>query len=264
MLLSPEIGITPLAALASWQERLGHLLGLSKLAWNSILPEYDPYKYQSFALNAGKQAYEITREIQSRITKLEPGGALVGFPPILAFQSVADATVTAPALVTGLFVRLPGSGHELVLFDINRFTDVEPLLRQDPESWLESILREADRSFTVSVVSNRSERTREVVLRRRRPGAHAVTTSPLGLAWPRGLYSLSHVSLPFPPDDPLYGGPDAAPSPGIQLGTVAPRGERGVLRIAADEILRLRWNPFHAYVEQRIADRILGREQPDG
>jgi len=45
ILLSPEIGITKLAALASWQERMGHLLGLGKLAWNSILPEYDPYKY---------------------------------------------------------------------------------------------------------------------------------------------------------------------------------------------------------------------------
>jgi hypothetical protein len=84
-----------------------------------------------------------------------------------------------------------------VLFDINRFADVEPLLKRDPRSWFESILRETDRSFTVSVVSNGSERTPEVVLRGRRPGDAGVTTSALGLAWPRGLYSLAHVSLPF-------------------------------------------------------------------
>jgi hypothetical protein len=45
VLLSPEIGVIPLAALAIWQARLGHLLGLQKLEWNSILPEYEPYKY---------------------------------------------------------------------------------------------------------------------------------------------------------------------------------------------------------------------------
>ena len=62
VLISPAIGITKLAALAVWQERLGHLLGLEKLAWNSILPEYDPYQYRSFALNAGKQTHFLTRE----------------------------------------------------------------------------------------------------------------------------------------------------------------------------------------------------------
>jgi esterase/lipase len=85
ILLSPEIGITKLAALASWQERLGHLLGLEKLAWNSIVPEYDSYKYGSFALNAGKQAYLLTAEIQSRLTKLGSTGDLRRFPPTLAF-----------------------------------------------------------------------------------------------------------------------------------------------------------------------------------
>lgn len=30
-------------------------------------------------------------------------------------------------------------------------------------------------------------------------------THALGLEWPAGVLSLSHVALPFPPDDPLYG-----------------------------------------------------------
>jgi alpha-beta hydrolase superfamily lysophospholipase len=65
VLLSPEIGISKLAALAAFQERLGHLLGLQKLAWTDVLPEYDPWKYGSFALNAAKQAHLITAEIQT-------------------------------------------------------------------------------------------------------------------------------------------------------------------------------------------------------
>ena len=63
-------------------------------------------------------------------------------------------------------------------------------------------------SFTLSVITNESESSREVVVRRREAGGAEVTESPLGLAWPLGLYSLSHIALPFPPDDPVYGGMD--------------------------------------------------------
>jgi alpha-beta hydrolase superfamily lysophospholipase len=256
VLISPEIGITKLAALAVWQERLGHVLGLGKLAWNSILPEYDPFKYQSFALNAGKQAHRLTAEVQSQITKLGATGDLERLPPLLAFQSVVDATVSAPALVEGLFERLPAGEHELVLFDINRFTEIEPILKGDPQEKILGLLRRADLGFAITLVTNASEESRDVVLRQRRPGAGAgeVSESPLGLAWPDGLYSLSHVALPFPADDPLYGGVDHDKSPGIQIGKLALRGERGVLQISAADMLRLRWNPFHSYMEQRLLD----------
>jgi alpha-beta hydrolase superfamily lysophospholipase len=251
ILLSPEIGITKFAALAVWQERLGHLLGMEKLAWNSILPEYDPYKYVSFALNAGKQAYLITQEVQSHIAELGKRGKLKHFPPILAFQSVVDATVTAPVLVTGLFDPLPGGNHELVLFDLNHNSEIEFLLKRDPGAWLQDILRNAKKSFTVSVVTNEGEQNLAVVLRQRRPGETEVTQAELGLSWPRDLYSLAHVALPFPPDDPVYGGPDAVKGSGIPIGNLALRGERGVLEISASDMLRLRWNPFHSYIEER-------------
>jgi alpha-beta hydrolase superfamily lysophospholipase len=252
VLLSPEIGITKLAALAVWQERLGHVLGLSKLSWNSILPEYDPFKYGSFALNAGKQAYLITQEIQQRLDRLSTGAGLERFPPLLAFQSVVDATVSAPTLVTGLLDRLPVGGHELVLFDINRRGDIEPILKRDERQWLDAILRQVDHSFTIGVVVNESKEADTVVLKHRRQGETEIRTSALGLRWPDEVYSLSHVALPFPPDDPVYGGPDAGESPGIQLGKIALRGERGVLEIGAADMLRLRWNPFHEYIERRL------------
>jgi hypothetical protein len=254
VLLSPEIGITKLAALAVWQERLGHLLGMGKLAWNSILPEYDPFKYGSFALNAGKQAYQLTREIQNLISRLGPTGSLERFPPLLAFQSVLDATVTASALVHGLFERLPPGGHELVIFDINRFAAIEPVLKTNPSTWIEGVFRDRAVEFTVTLVTNENAASQEVVARRLEPGAREATVSPLGLSWPRYVYSLSHVALPFRPDDPLYGGPDAGKSPGISLGNVALRGERGALRIGAADLLRLRWNPFHPYMERRVLE----------
>ncbi len=85
------------------------------------------------------------------------------------------------------------------------------------------------------------------------PG-ETVTETDLELTWPRDVYSLSHIALPFPPDDPVYGGPDAAESPGVQLGNLVLRGERGALLISGTEIMRLRWNPFYDYLEQRTLE----------
>ncbi len=112
VLISPSIGVTPIAALAKWQAKLGRFLGLKKLEWNSILPEYDPFKYNSFAVNAGEQVYRITNEIRSRIESLGAAGKLNRFPPVLAFQSIVDATVSTRAVVDGLFAKLPAGDHE--------------------------------------------------------------------------------------------------------------------------------------------------------
>jgi alpha-beta hydrolase superfamily lysophospholipase len=145
ILLSPEIGVMGTARYAVWQGRLGYLLGLHKLAWVSVKPEYDPYKYGSFAVNAGDLAYQMTRHLQERITALRDAGNLADLPPILAFQSAADATVTASALIENLFVRLPAAGHELVLFDINRMVEVDYLLNKDPRDTFLPLLRDSSR-----------------------------------------------------------------------------------------------------------------------
>lgn len=73
------------------------------------------------------------------------------------------------------------------------------------------------------------------------------------------MYSLTHVALPFPPWDPLYGGEPQTPSPGLQLGQLALRGERGVLQVSPAAMLRLRWNPFYSYLEAKSL-AFLGRE----
>ncbi|MGB5326793.1 MAG: hypothetical protein WBO58_01090, partial [Gammaproteobacteria bacterium] len=67
-----------------------------------------------------------------------------------------------------------------------------------------------------------------------------------------GVYSLAHVALPFRPDDPVYGGDAAGPSPGIKLGNLALRGEKKVLQVPASDMLRLRHNPFYVYLEERM------------
>lgn len=250
VLLSPEIGITGAAALAVWQARLGHWLGLDKLAWTDILPEYDPFKYNSFAVNAGDVAHRLTHEIQRQLDQL-PADDLRQLPPIQAFTSVVDATVSAPALVDNLFNRLPpGNSHQLVVYDINHRAGMEPLLKWRPTQIVDALKRQSGNAYVLTVITNNTEG--RMLLERTYHSDSGPIDRPIEIAWPTDVYSLSHVALPFPPDDPLYGGLATEPSPGIALGTIALRGERGVLNVGADAMLRLRWNPFHTYQQQQI------------
>lgn len=252
VLISPEIGVTRMAALAIWQERIGRLLGLKKLAWTAISPEYDPFKYCSFPVNAGNLAYDLTRVNRAKLARDAAAGKLGAFPAVLAFQSAVDATVSAPALVLDLFDKLPEHGHELVVFDLNRNSAIEPLLKKDP-LFEEIMIRERPgRAFTFSLVSNASPSTQRVVVRTWKPGQATPQEFDPGLAWPNYVYSLSHVALPFSPNDPVYGGEPTTKSPGIRLGAVAMRGEKDTLRISAADMLRLRWNPFYPYLERRV------------
>ena len=252
VLISPSIGVTPLAAFAVWQARLGVVLGLPKLAWSDILPEFDPFKYGSFAVNAGDQVRRLTAEIGAGLDRLQRDGRVDAFPPVLAFQSLTDATVSTRAVIDGLFLRLPKGQHELVLFDLNRQAAAEDLLRSDPKGPIKADLAGIPLPFTLSFVTNESEESPAVVVRRKRAGRTEIVEEPLGLEWPRSVYSLSHIALPIPPTDPLYGGPDASPSPGIQLGRAELRGERGVLLVTPANLLRLRWNPFYSFIEERV------------
>jgi hypothetical protein len=61
------------------------------------------------------------------------------------------------------------------------------------------------------------------------------------------------VAVPFPSDDTLYGGEaDPAQGDGIHLGVLAPRGERSVLTVSPGDFLRITWNPFFPYIEERV------------
>ena len=69
--------------------------------------------------------------------------------------------------------------------------------------------------------------------------------------------SLSHIALPFPMDDALYG---LQPSPdedfGVNLGAMATRGERGTLLLSIDFLSRMSANPFFPYMLERIGEDI--------
>ena len=252
VLFSPEIGVSPAAAIAVWQGRIGHWLGVEQLAWTSVSLEYDPYKYGSFAVNAGDLAHRITTAIDKRLGKLSAAGKLADFPPLIAFQSAVDATVSAPDLVSRLFGRLPPNGHELVVFDINRLAQVEHLLTRDPARDLDRLLANPKHPFKLSIAINDltpGGDPSRVVIRRRENGKE-LEPEDTGLSWPRETYSLAHIALPFSGSDPFYG--NGGPEQKATLGNIALRGEKGAIRISAADMLRQRWNPFLPWVEKRV------------
>lgn len=251
VLFSPAMGISPLAALTPWQARLGRVLGLEKVAWNSIELEYDPFKYRSFPLNAALQVWRLADHVNARLAAAAENGLLAGLPPVLSFQSVVDTTIEVPAVVDVLYDRLPprtvGPDHALVVYDFNRSTEIEPLLARDPREALEALLLDDSRGYAFTVVSNTAESAR-TVLARTGSGPGGSGSCMLDALWPEGVYSLSHIALPFPPNDPLYGGtPDEPEADRIHLGNVVLRGEADALRVSAGAFLRQTFNPFFDY-----------------
>lgn len=261
VLLSPAIGVTPVAALARWQGRLGRLIGLDKLAWSSIQLEFDPYKYNSFSVNAGDQIYQLTNAIEQRINNLSTGHGLKHFPRTIAFQSIVDATVPTQALLDRLFMKLEPEGHELVLFDLNRYTEAEPLLRSDPATLIDSLLENPSLPFDLSIITNVDDTTEKIMARQKIALTPVVRDQVLGLSWPKGVFSLSHVAVPFTPNDPLYGAINDPFDDAITLGAVSIRGERDLLQIPDGYFLRLRHNPFFDYMIERML-RFLRLDTP--
>jgi hypothetical protein len=191
--------------------------------------------------------------VRERIERAARDGRLARLPPILTFQSVLDFTVLTRAVVDGLYVHLPPNGSELVLFDLNRSAGLHSLLRAAPQSALAQLLPPAPRRFRTTLITNASPAGAEVVARTTEAGSAAEQDLPLGLSYPADVFSLSHIALPFPDSDGLYGRhPDPAEDFGVQLGAFASRGERGALLLSLDSLLRVSSNPFFPYILARI------------
>ena len=243
ILLSPMLGVTFFA----------------KFKWLDVLPEYDPFKYNSFPKAAGEQSYLLTNAIHKQIDQLVRSGNISSLPPMTTFQSLVDATVLTSAIVDSLYSKLSPNKHELVLFDVNRLSEVKTFLYNQHDTLIDSLMQAKNLPFAVSLMTNKNDNTRDVVLKMKRINSQniEIETPELTLFWPEKVYSLSHVAIPFSPNDLLYGPMGRNESNNyINLGTFAPRGEKKILNIPTDQLMRLRYNPFFYHMEKRIVEII--------
>jgi alpha-beta hydrolase superfamily lysophospholipase len=256
-LISPAVGVAPVAMLANLQRLVTDFGIAPKSRWTNVDVEVDPYKYGSFAKNAGAQVYYLTTVLAARLQALERSGLSARLPPITSFQSVVDDTVSSDAVVSRLYGGLRDGMSELVLFDVNRLEGLRPFLEFSPKPILDATRRGPRSDYRLTLITNANPESSDVVERIWAPDAQAPETRPLPYAWPQGIYSLSHVALPFAPDDPVYGLQVQGPAGPLRtLGNLELRGERNVMVVPAAERLRLRSNPFHAYLLGRITARI--------
>ena len=262
VLISPMIGVTSMARFAGIVGWPALFPSFARAAWLGIVPEFNPFKYNSFPVNAARQSSLVARGLQDQIAGQARDGKLSQLPPILTFQSVVDFTVSTQAVVSALYDHLPANGSELVLFDLNRHAVFGPFLREAAEGKLDRLLPAAPRAWRASIVTNAAPDAFDVVERVVEAGSRDERTRALPLAYPRDVFSLSHIALPFPIDDPLYGlTPDPAESFGVRLGALAPRGERGTLIVGNDLLTRMSSNPFFAYLLARVDEGIAQAQQ---
>jgi alpha-beta hydrolase superfamily lysophospholipase len=257
ILISPSIGVSPAAAFAVWQGRLALLFGAPKLVWTEVSPEYDPYKYSSFPVNAAEQIYALTQRIAERMAALEKSRPAAGMPRILAFQSVADDTVSTPAVIAALFRSLVQKKHELVLFDINRRADAAALYLPGAPEVKERLLQGPALPFELTILTNSNAESLDIKAIHRKAGRGELVSESTSMKWPAGVFSFSHVALPFPPEDSVYGARPPKQNTFIYLGRPELFGERGLLAVSPANLMRLRHNPFFDYLWARTESFIV-------
>jgi len=253
LLVSPAIEVPDVAAIANVLDLLSFLPlpVLQKVHWQEIGVEYDPYKYNSFAVNATRQVSRATRALQDALARAVDSGHIQRLPPVITWQSVIDSTVGANGVADALYARLHGAANRLVLFDVNRRRALGSIQRPGTSGLIDR-LSTGKRDYTLEVVANSSEETRAVSVRELAPDG-ATRVRETNLQWPETLVSLSHVAMPFPPDDPVYGlnpgsGHDGIPS----IGSWLFRGENGAVTVSLGSLTRPRSNPFWSLIDDDV------------
>jgi hypothetical protein len=175
---------------------------------------------------------------------------------------VVDDTISPRTVVDGLLDKLTVSEAELVLFDVNRSSTMLPLLAKTGELLIDDLHKRSQLPFDLTVVGSDSVDPRRVSVRQRHRGENDWNESATDMTWPRNVYSLSHVALPFNSDDPVYGVDKADGL--LRLGEMWFKGERGVFGVPLGLLVRQRYNPFYPYLESRVivaAQQVVKRNE---
>jgi len=145
-----------------------------------------------------------------------------------------------------------------VVFDVNRFDKLAPFLPSADDGPLKRLQARSDLPYRLTVITNVAPDSEFVLRQTQVSRSRSLDSTPLSISWPPGVYSLAHVAIPFPPDDPVYGGKANADTRyrGLPLGRLQPRGETGLLTVSVGQLMRLRHNPFFSYMEERLFHEI--------
>jgi alpha-beta hydrolase superfamily lysophospholipase len=258
-LFAPAMGVSAFAEFADWHYVLSQIPYFEKFQWTDIEPEYDPYKYNSFPKNAGDQIFDLTQENEALMEKVnEAYPDRSELPAFYSFQSIADATVNPEALFD-MYAAVGSEQSELILFDVNRLSpeflqstfaqlDVESITKREgwnSQLWLvQNLPHDSIKGRYLPQLTTWDTRDEVIAL----PGADT-------LRWPPYCFALSHVCIPMPPEDEVYG-------KNGWLGGLNVKGEKSVLTFSSDNLMRIRYNPFYSLVEKKIVRLLRNDKMP--
>jgi alpha-beta hydrolase superfamily lysophospholipase len=250
---SPAVAITDVADLAAIIDALSivPIPVLEKVRWQDVIAEYDPYKFNSFPVNATRQVNRASKQLRKSLIRAKEKGRIDQLPPIITYQSVVDATIGPNGAADILYPNLKGAKHHLVLFDVNRHKVLSGFQR--PESGaLINRLETSPRAYSLEIVTNANPESPSVSITRYAPD-NSQTVLETALVWPNDLVSVGHVALPFPANDPVYGFMPGSGQNGVpSLGSLLLRGENGAISISLGALTRLRSNPFWPLIDEQI------------
>jgi len=259
LLLAPAIGVNRLTQFMDWHHIISWISCFEKFKWLEIKPEYDPFKYNSFAKNAADQVFDLTNANWKLIKEISDDDSLcTNVPPIYAFQSRVDATVKTNKLLE-MFAKIASDKSELLIFDVNRQLEpaMDEKLKTDvikPE-FMEKI--GAQVLLVTNMVKSKVDGydSRIFIKALNNSGEKSYLLNQIeedSLKWPANLFALSHVCIPISPDDAYYGRDSI-------LGGINMKGEREVFLLEND-LSRLRYNPFFCLLKKQLEVVFLGSE----
>jgi alpha-beta hydrolase superfamily lysophospholipase len=250
-LFSPAIGVSKMALFAAWHKTLSWMKYFDKYSWLDILPEYDPTKYNSFTKNAGRQIYLLTKENKDLVKRISNDKRQNELPPMIAFQSLVDATVIPKDLLE-MYQKIGSAKDELFVYDVNRVyknfmqkgaLKIDPRkinFQQENKPQLHMLINNV--KFDSILGPNacgvykrgNNEELIDVYPEHHEP-------------WPKDFFAMSHVAVPISPLDKVYGN-------SATLGKMEIHGELDVLFMSSDDFMRIRFNPFFDLMEREVLD----------
>lgn len=260
VLISPMIGVIPLARFAGLAAAPTVIPSMDRAEWLSVAPEYNPFKYNSMHINVAQQSHRLSSALQRQIASLS-NEERSNMPPVLTFHSVEDTTVSTGAILTDLYAYLPKNDSELVFFIINRSDTYGSFVQSALTLLANQILPTPPRNYGVTLISNQGGRENRATLATIDAGQTQERSRDLTVRFHPSLLSLPHFAVPSPVYDPLYG---ASPRKGtegefgVNLALMAAAAKREGKLVSTDSLFRLGSNPFFPYMLKRV-DRTLER-----
>ena len=151
------IGITSFARFAGVLGWPAMFPSFAKAAWLDVIPEYNPFKYNSFPVNAARQSSQMAAAVQDALEARAEAGTLGQLPPVLTFQSTLEFHRARHAVVDTFIRRFPFQWQRAPIAQPRSPAETRSLIRPAEQPICRYLAATAPRNYAVTIVTNEGE-----------------------------------------------------------------------------------------------------------